>query len=163
MPPPHPPPDELEFDAPQSIGSLPVPGLHSANNLLWYFTSSPWFDPNCNNIAVWNAVRLHDPATCEHIMNDRKLWQERLDAMPHGTQYVLAGEGQGEGHPWLLQRQNKVEVPGEKEEEESHVETFVEGNYYTHGTRMLMAPSLLDVVQSRLVRRDIRMVFGSKR
>ena len=81
-------------------------------------------------------------------MNDRKLWQQRLDDQPIGTQYVLAGEGQGDGHPWLLQRQNKVSVIKDDKEQ---IETFVEGNYYTHGTKMLMAPSLLDIVQSRLV------------
>jgi mediator of RNA polymerase II transcription subunit 6 len=128
-----------------------MPDLHAGNNLFWYFTSSPWFEPQCNNISVWQTVRLNDPGTAEHIMNDRKLWQERLNAIPQGMQYVLAGEGQGEGHPWLLQRQNKVEVT-EKDGDEPKIETVVEGNYYTHGSKMLMAPSLLDIVQSRLVR-----------
>jgi mediator of RNA polymerase II transcription subunit 6 len=151
MPPPVPPPDEQEFDQPGIIGTLPMPDLHAGNNLFWYFTSSPWFEPQCNNISVWQTVRLSDPGTAEHIMNDRKLWQERLNAIPQGMQYVLAGEGQGEGHPWLLQRQNKVEVT-EKDGDEPKIETVVEGNYYTHGSKMLMAPSLLDIVQSRLVR-----------
>jgi hypothetical protein len=68
-----------------------------------------------------------------------------------GTQFVLTGEGQAEGHPCLLQRQNKVEVTT-KEGDDPHIETLVEGNYYTHGSRMLMALSLLDIVQSRMVR-----------
>ena len=153
MPPPIPPPDEQEFDQPHLTATFPLPGLNAGNNLFWYFTNTPWFEPACNNIAVYNSVRLNDPSTAEHIMNDRKLWQERLDAIPLGTQFVLAGEGQGEGYPCLLQRQNKVEVTT-KEGDDPHIETLVEGNYYTHGTKMLMAPSLLDIVQSRLVRLD---------
>ena len=148
MPPPIAPPDEQEFDQPQLIAGLLHPDLHAGNNVFWYFTSSPWFEPECLNINVWLNVRQNDPATAEQIMNDRKLWQQRLDDQPIGTQYVLAGEGQGDGHPWLLQRQNKVSVIKDDKEQ---IETFVEGNYYTHGTKMLMAPSLLDIVQSRLV------------
>jgi hypothetical protein len=155
------PPDEQEFDQPGIIGTFPVPDLHAGNNLFFYFTSSPWFEPQCNNISVWSNVRLNDPSTAEHIMNDRKLWQDRLDAIRLGTQYVLAGEGQGEGHPWLLQRQNKVEVT-EKDGDEAKVETVVEGNYYTHGSKMLMAPSLRDILQSRLVRRDKSWMRGRR-
>ncbi|KAI2485234.1 MED6-domain-containing protein [Pyrenophora tritici-repentis] len=154
MPPPIPPPDEQEFDQPQIIAGLLHPDLHAGNNVFWYFTSSPWFEAECLNINVWLNVRQNDPATAEQIMNDRKLWQQRLDDQPIGTQYVLAGEGQGEGHPWLLQRQNKVSVIKDDKEQ---IETFVEGNYYTHGTKMLMAPSLLDIIQSRLLTVSTRM------
>ncbi|CAA9963809.1 MED6-domain-containing protein [Pyrenophora teres f. maculata] len=154
MPPPIAPPDEQEFDQPQIIAGLLHPDLHAGNNVFWYFTSSPWFEAECLNINVWLNVRQNDPATAEQIMNDRKLWQQRLDDQPIGTQYVLAGEGQGEGHPWLLQRQNKVSVVKDDKEQ---IETFVEGNYYTHGTKMLMAPSLLDIIQSRLLTVSTRM------
>lgn len=153
MPPPLPPPDEQEFDQPQLIGGLPTPDLHAGNNLFWYFTSSPWFDSECINIDVYLNLRQNDPVVAEKIMNDPKLWQQRLDDQPEGTQYVIAGEGQGEGHPWLLQRQHKVRIT---ENDKERIENFVEGNWYTHGTKMLMAPSLLDIVQSRMVRLDGR-------
>ncbi|EMD59857.1 hypothetical protein COCSADRAFT_40337 [Bipolaris sorokiniana ND90Pr] len=154
MPPPLPPPDEQEFDQPQLIGGLPTPDLHAGNNLFWYFTSSPWFDSECINIDVYLNLRQNDPAVAEKIMNDPKLWQQRLDDQPEGTQYVIAGEGQGEGHPWLLQRQHKVRVT---ENDKERIENFVEGNWYTHGTKMLMAPSLLDIVQSRMLTVSTRM------
>ncbi|EUC36257.1 hypothetical protein COCCADRAFT_88681 [Bipolaris zeicola 26-R-13] len=154
MPPPLPPPDEQEFDQPQLIGGLPTPDLHAGNNLFWYFTSSPWFDSECINIDVYLNLRQNDPVVAEKIMNDPKLWQQRLDDQPEGTQYVIAGEGQGEGHPWLLQRQHKVRVT---ENDKERIENFVEGNWYTHGTKMLMAPSLLDIVQSRMLTVSTRM------
>ncbi|USP80757.1 hypothetical protein yc1106_08031 [Curvularia clavata] len=154
MPPPLPPPDEQEFDQPQLIGGLPTPDLHAGNNLFWYFTSSPWFDSECINIDVYLNLRQNDPVFAEKIMNDPKLWQQRLDGQPEGTQYVIAGEGQGEGHPWLLQRQHKVRIT---ENDKERIETFVEGNWYTHGTKMFMAPSLLDIIQSRMLTVSTRM------
>ncbi|KAF1830097.1 hypothetical protein BDW02DRAFT_115450 [Decorospora gaudefroyi] len=154
MPPPIPPPDEQEFDQPHLIGGLPNAHLHAGNNLFWYFTSSPWFEPSCININVYLNVRQNDPTTAEQIMNDRKLWQERLNGVPVGTQFVLSGEGQAEGHPWLLQRQNKVEVT---ENGQSRIDTLVEGNFYTHGSKMFMAPSFLDIIQSRMLTVSTRM------
>jgi mediator of RNA polymerase II transcription subunit 6 len=109
MAPQIPPLDEQEFDQPALIGGLPNQNLHQGNNLFWYFTSSPWFEPSCNNISVFLAAQ-QDPNTFQLVTNDRKIWDEKLKDIPRGTQFVLAGEGQGgEDRPWLLQRQNKVE------------------------------------------------------
>lgn len=58
---------------------------------------------------------------------------------------MIAAEPQGEGQPWVIQRQNKTY------NENGDTETFVEGNWYFQGSKILMAPSLFDVVQSRLV------------
>jgi mediator of RNA polymerase II transcription subunit 6 len=156
MPPILPPPDEQEYDQPSTITTLPGQDLHAGNNLFWYFTSSPWFDPvECINIDVFNNLNLHDQTIAQQVLNDPTLWNQRLKDVPTGIQYVIAGEGQGEGHPWLLQRQHKAEVTdydGNKK-----IGMYVEGNWYTHGTKVLMAPSLLDVVQSRLLTVATRM------
>ncbi|KAF1943336.1 hypothetical protein EJ02DRAFT_443405 [Clathrospora elynae] len=147
-----PPLDEQEFDQPALIGGLPNQDLHAGNNLFWYFTSSPWFEPSCININVYLALQhQQDQMFAQQVMNDPKLWNERLKGVPEGTQFIISGEGQAEGHPWLLQRQNK------RENDEGVFETHVEGNFYTQGSKMFMAPSLLDVVQSRLLTVSTRM------
>lgn len=144
MPPHIPPLDEQEFDQPALIAGLPGQNINVGNNLFWYFTSSPWFEPQSINISVFQNVQLLPDG--QQIMNDRALWEERLRAVEAGTQFIATAEPQGEGQPWVLQRQNK-----RHNHETGRVETHVEGNWYTQGTRMLMAPSLLDVVQSRLL------------
>ena len=150
MAPQIPPLDEQEFDQPSLIAGLPGQDMNIGNNLFWYFTSSPWFEAMSINIAVFNNVQLLPDG--QQIMGDRKLWDERLRAEPYGVQFIAAAEPQGEGQPWVMQRQNKVQNPTTGE-----VDTHVEGNWYTHGTKVLMAPSLLDVVQSRLLTISTRM------
>ncbi|KAH7392811.1 hypothetical protein BKA66DRAFT_509855 [Pyrenochaeta sp. MPI-SDFR-AT-0127] len=149
MPPQIPLPDEQEFDQPHLLGGVPNQDLNYGNNPFYYFTSSPWFEPMCINVAVLN--NLHIDPNGQQVMNDRKLWDERLRREPQGVQFMIAGEPQGEGQPWVLQRQNKVP------NSEGKIETHVEGNWYTQGTKVLMAPSLLDVVQSRLLSVSTRM------
>ena len=83
----------------------------------------------------------------QQVMNDRKLWDERLRRENQGVQFMIVGEPQGEGQPWVLQRQNKVP----NAEDSRKIDNHVEGTWYFQGTRVLMAPSMLDVVQSRLV------------
>ncbi|KAI8943483.1 hypothetical protein NX059_001486 [Plenodomus lindquistii] len=150
MAPQMPPLDEQEFDQPALIAGLPGQKLDVGNNLFWYFTSSPWFEPQSINISVFQNVQLLPDG--QQIMNDRALWEERLRAVEAGTQFVATAEPQGEGQPWVLQRQNK-----RHDDDSGRVETHVEGTWYTQGTRMLMAPSLLDVVQSRLLTIATRM------
>ena len=134
--------DEQDFNAPPYLNDLPEQNIDAANNFCWYFYSSQFNEPACNNTAILNQHR-DDPAT-NHVIHDRKEFNARLTGIPSGLQFVVAGEPQGEGQPWLYQRQNKVEV-------ENRVETSVEGNWYNRGTQILMAPSLLDVVRARLV------------
>ncbi|KAF2854986.1 hypothetical protein T440DRAFT_464301 [Plenodomus tracheiphilus IPT5] len=150
MAPQTPPLDEQEFDQPALIAGLPGQHLNVGNNLFWYFTSSPWFEPQSINISVFQNVQLLPDG--QQIMGDRALWEERLRAVSAGTQFIAAAEPQGDGQPWVLQRQNK-----RHNDQTSQLETHVEGNWYTQGTRVLMAPSLLDVVQSRLLTISTRM------
>ena len=136
--------DEQDFNAPYMLDPLPPGGIDAANNFAWYFYSSQFNEPASNNTAVLN-VHVNDPAT-NHVLHDRKDFQERVVQIPAGLRFVVAGEPQGEGQPWLFQRQNKL-GPGQ--------EIAVEGNWYNRGTQILMAPSLLDVVRARLVRASL--------
>jgi mediator of RNA polymerase II transcription subunit 6 len=136
--------DEQDFNAPVCLNDLEGQDINLANNFCWYFHCSQFFEPACNNSAILSHHR-DDPAT-NAVLHDRKTFDERLRSIPEGLQFVVAGEPQGEGQPWLYQRQNKAR------DVEGKVETFVEGNWYNRGTQVLMAPSLLDVVRARLVR-----------
>ncbi|KAJ4369966.1 Mediator of RNA polymerase II transcription subunit 6 [Neocucurbitaria cava] len=151
MPPPAPLPDEQEFDQPPLLGGIPNHDINFGNNPFYYFTSSPWFEPMCINVSVLNNLGL-DPDG-QKTMNDRKLWDERLRRERDGVQFMIVGEPQGEGQPWVLQRQNKVPNP----EDNKKIDTHAEGTWYFQGTRVLMAPSLLDVMQSRLLSISTRM------
>lgn len=143
MAPQLPPPDEQEYDAPQMLGTLPDGQLDLYNNPFWYFTNSPWFDPSSQNISLFMSCQRMPNG--QQVMNDRKLWHERLHEQGQGSRFVIVGEPQAEGQPWVIQRQNKTE------NEDGETETLVEGNWYFQGTKILMAPSVYDVVQSRLV------------
>ncbi|OAL55604.1 hypothetical protein IQ07DRAFT_583069 [Pyrenochaeta sp. DS3sAY3a] len=150
MPPQIPLLDEQEFDQPALIGGVPNQDLNYGNNPFYYFTSSPWFEPMSINVSVLNNLALD--ANGQQVMNDRKLWDERLRRETQGTQFMIVGEPQADGQPWVLQRHNKVRADDGKK-----IDTHVEGTWYFQGTRVLMAPSLLDVVQSRLLSVATRM------
>lgn len=131
--------DEIDFNDPRYLTELPEQDVDKANNFSWYFYSSPWNEPEANNTAILNAHQ-NDPAGRE-IIYDRKEFHQRLVGMPYGLQFVVAGEPQGPGQPWLMQRQNRIDGG----------DTYVEGNWYNQGTALRQAPSLLDVVRSRMV------------
>ena len=135
--------DEQEFDQPHIIGGMPNADLNFGNNPFYYFTSSPWFEAMWIYVAVLNALHM-DPYG-QQIMSDRKMWDEKVGRETTGLQFMIVGEPQAAGQPWVLQRQNKVL------NNENKIDTHVEGTWYTQGTKVLTAPSLLDIVQSRLV------------
>jgi mediator of RNA polymerase II transcription subunit 6 len=143
MPPKVPLLDEQDFNVPPLLEGLPDQSIDSSNNFCWYFHSSQFYEPQCNNSAILAAHR-DDPPT-NWVIHDRKEFEKRLKSIGRSTQFVVAAEPQAEGQPWLYQRQNGVE------DVEGKVEWAVEGNWYNQGTRILMAPSLLDVVRARLV------------
>lgn len=135
--------DEQDFNAPFILQELPDNDIDKHNNFMWYFHQSQFFEPMCNNASMLNAFRT-DPQTYP-LIHDRKAFSERLHKMQSGLQFAVVGEPQGEGQPWVYQRQNKMQnARGE-------TEVYVEGNWYNQGTRVMMAPSLLDVVRARLV------------
>jgi mediator of RNA polymerase II transcription subunit 6 len=141
--------DEQDYNNPPLLYDLPDQDINLHNNFCWYFHTSQFYEPACNNSAIL-AFHKEDPAS-QHGLHDRKIFDERLRGIPEGTQFVVAGEPQGEGQPWLYQRQNKVR------DQEGKVNTFVEGNWYNRGTQIIMAPSVLDVVQARLLAISTRL------
>lgn len=145
MAPQKPPPDEIEFDDPATIAGLPEQRLDYGNNIFYYFTSTEWFEPSSQNIALMNSLWMVPNGGGQQIMNDVKLWHDKLRDQGHGVRFMTIAEPQAEGQPWVMQRQNKTYTDGDT------TETLVEGNWYTQGSKIFQAPSLFDVMQSRMV------------
>lgn len=140
-----PPLDEQEYNDPQ----MPLAHLDSDNNAIFYLMNSPFFDGASNNSAVYSTAQGHPNGM--QLLNDRPTYEAELRKYNAGLQFIVAGEPKAEGQPWLIQRQRKVL------NRDGNPETVNEGNFYTQGTRLLMAPSLLDVVQARLLTVSTRM------
>lgn len=141
--------DEQDFYQPLALGDLEGQNINLANNFCWYFHQSQFFEHASNNSAILGHHR--DDAASNYVLHDRKIFDERLRSIPEGLQFVVSGEPQGEGQPWLYQRQNRIRNV------EGQVETHVEGNWYNRDNQILMAPSLLDVVRARLVSCCLRL------
>ena len=139
--------DEQEFINPPVLHPFPGQHIDHANNLTWYFANSQYYDSSSLNQAVFSSHQ-NDPAKFE-ILHNRRDFERAVQNIKHGVQFLVAGEPQGEGQPWLLQRQHKVPNA------EDDVETHVEGNYFNLGLSLRQAPSVLDVVRARLVRDPI--------
>lgn len=145
MPAAIPPLDEQEYVDPQ----MPLAHLDADNNAIFHLMNSPFFDGASNNSAVYSTAQAHPNGM--QLLNDRPTYEAELRKYNAGLQYMVAAEPKAEGQPWLIQRQRKVlDVNG-------NPDTVNEGNFYTQGTRLLMAPSMLDVVQARLLTVATRM------
>ncbi|KAF2250574.1 hypothetical protein BU26DRAFT_517408 [Trematosphaeria pertusa] len=141
MPPQLQPLDESEYDEPAALRGLPGGTLNS-ESILWYFMGSPFFDASSNNVALFNHLRQLGPAG-QPTLDSRHAFEEALlSKYNHGSYFVVASEPKREGEPWVIQRQRK---------DQGSAEIVVEGTWYTQGTKILMAPSLLDVLQLRLL------------
>ncbi|OAG01638.1 uncharacterized protein CC84DRAFT_1051004, partial [Paraphaeosphaeria sporulosa] len=117
-----------------------------SNTILWYFYNSPWFDQGSNNNSLLRQVG--GTPQQELLFNNRVAFEERMRTdYPYGTQYVVAYEPKNEGEPWVIQRQEK----SVDQETGRTAKTEVTATYYTQGTRIFMAKSLLDVLQTRLL------------
>jgi len=135
--------DETEFDAPYLLHELPGGNLNT-DSILWYFMNSPFFDAASNNTALMQQLRNHPDG--HSTLMSRRLFEEHLARFPAGLSYFCVAEPQGPGQPYVIQRQFKM-----LNQETGRPEVQVQGTYYTDGTRIRMAPSLLDVVQLRLL------------
>ncbi|KAL5426315.1 hypothetical protein PMIN04_002008 [Paraphaeosphaeria minitans] len=146
MPPQPAPEDEWQFDRPDLLPTLSAAGTLNTNTILWYFYNSPWFDQGSNNNSLLRQVG--GTPQQELLFNNRVAFEERMRTdYPYGTQYVVAYEPKNDGEPWVIQRQEK----SVDQETGKTAKTDVTATYYTQGTRIFMAKSLLDVLQTRLL------------
>jgi mediator of RNA polymerase II transcription subunit 6 len=160
------PVDETVFDNPHAIGDIGfgpgsfAPTELNAQNVLFYFYQSHFFDRNSTNWSVWGgALQSHHTPEGQRLLNDPRAFEAKLNETADplrggGIKYTVVAEPKEAGEPWVIQRSNTVRI-----EETGKWEVRVEGTWYIVGTRIHMAPSLLDILQSRLVSPPLPLSF----
>ena len=139
-----PPLDEIVWRSPEA--AFEMQGIHS-NSILFYFARSPFFDPTSNNAILLNQAMYNQNLL--PIIQTREAFQSRLKTMS-GLEYIVAQEpaemapGTGTG-VWVIRKQIRRKRQGEEDEVIPHAAYFVVGEH------VYMAPSVADVIGSRMV------------
>jgi mediator of RNA polymerase II transcription subunit 6 len=121
-------------------------GIHS-NSVLFYFAQSPFYDRTSNNEVLFQQG-LNNPNMTPYLAT-RELFEGRIKTMS-GLEFIVAqepaetGPGAGTG-VWVINKQTRRKRQGEDE-------IIVHGTYFVNGENIYMAPSMGDVISSRLVR-----------
>lgn len=121
--------------------------LHD-NTILMYFADSPWCDPTSNNKTIMNQA-LYNHALAS-IVATREAFEKRLKSMS-GLEYVVSeapaetGPGQGTG-VWVIRKQMRKKRGLEHEDEVTPLAV-----YYVIGQNIYPAPTLMDMMSSKLV------------
>lgn len=135
--------DEIQWHDPielQRIG-----GVHS-NSVLFYFAKSPFFDGTSNNAIVFNQALFNE--RMNHIISTREAFESRLREMT-GLEFVVAqepaemGPGMGTG-VWVIHKQTR-------RKRDVADDITVHAAYYVLGDYIFMAPTLVDVLNFRMV------------
>ncbi|KAK4110800.1 MED6-domain-containing protein [Canariomyces notabilis] len=136
-----PPLDEIQWRAPPDFEQ----GIHS-NSVLYYFAQSPFFDKTSNNEVVFQQG-LNNPNMTQFLAT-RELFEGRLKTMS-GLEFVVAqepaetGPGAGTG-VWVINKQTRRKRQGEEDE------IIVHATYFIVGENIYMAPTLGDIISSRI-------------
>lgn len=137
-----PPLDEIQWRSPPDFDM----GIHS-NSVLFYFAQSPFYDRTSNNEVLFQQG-LNNPNVTPYLAT-RELFEGRLKTMS-GLEFVVAqepaetGPGAGTG-VWVINKQTRRKRQGEDE-------IIIHGTYFVVGENIYMAPSMADVISSRIVR-----------
>ncbi|CAN8095711.1 unnamed protein product [Discula destructiva] len=119
--------------------------LHN-NTVLMYFADSPWCDATSNNRVIM-AQSFYNPALA-NVVATRETFEERLRSM-NGLEYIVAeapeetGPGVGTG-VWVIKKQTRKKRPGLEDE------VTVQAFYYIIGQNIYPAPSLMDMMSSKM-------------
>lgn len=138
-----PPLDEIQWRTPPPFEG----GVHN-NSVLYYFALSPFYDKTSNNEVLFQQGLNN--ANMTQYLATRELFEGRLKTMS-GLEFVVAqepaetGPNAGTGI-WVINKQNRRKRQGEEDE------VSVLGTYFISGENIYMAPSLSDILNSRLVR-----------
>jgi len=144
MSPKDPPLDEIQWRSPQIVASMG--GLHD-NTVLHYFAESPFFEPTSNN-AVLTSQAWNNPQMAQFIAT-REAMEDRLRTMS-GLEFMVAeapadpNPGMGTG-VWVIRKQTRRKQPGRDDDITIHATYFVVGEH------IYQAPTLGDVLTSKLV------------
>jgi mediator of RNA polymerase II transcription subunit 6 len=142
-----PPLDEIQWRSPELVASFPGGGIHE-NTVLHYFAASPFFDATSNNRVL--TLQAESNPHMMQFVDTRAAMEEKLRTMS-GLEYMVAeapaemGPGMGTG-VWVIRKQTRRKAVGGPDEITIHQTYFVVGEH------VYQAPTLGDVLASRLVR-----------
>ncbi|KAK5656126.1 hypothetical protein OQA88_4886 [Cercophora sp. LCS_1] len=136
-----PPLDEIQWRAPPNFEQ----GIHT-NSVLYYFAQSPFYDKTSNNEIVFQQGLNN--ANLTQFLATREMFEGRLKTMS-GLEFIVSqepaetGPGAGTG-VWVINKQRRQKRQGEEDE------ITVLESYFIVGENIYMAPSLADIISSRL-------------
>lgn len=139
-----PPLDEIQWSS-HAIAEQ-MQGVHS-NSVLFYFAESPFFDRTSNNAVL--AAQAMFNQNMYPIIQTREAFERHLKTMS-GLEFIVAqepaemGPGMGTG-VWVIRKQMR-----RKRDPEDDIEVLA--TYFIVGENIYMAPSLGDILSSRIVR-----------
>ncbi|KAK1778394.1 MED6 mediator sub complex component-domain-containing protein [Copromyces sp. CBS 386.78] len=145
-----PPLDEIQWHTPPQFEA----GIHS-NSILYYFAQSPFYDKTSNNEVVFQQG-LNNQAMSQYLAT-RELFESRLREMS-GLEFIVAqepaetGPGMGTG-VWVINKQTRRKRPPTnpaRPEDGPPDEIIVHSTYFVVGENIYMAPTLADVISSRI-------------
>ena len=117
--------------------------------VLRYFAHSPFFDATSNNAVLLNQA-TYNPQM-HYLILSREAFEARLRSM-QGVEFVVAqdpsNKGQLQEHNgvWVIRKQSRRKIPG-SEDEITPISL-----YFVVGENVYMAPSVGNILGSRLVR-----------
>ncbi|KAL0943828.1 Mediator of RNA polymerase II transcription subunit 6 [Colletotrichum truncatum] len=137
-----PPLDEIQWRAPDIAASMQ--GIHS-NSVLFYFAESPFFDRQSNNAVITNQA-MFNPALLKNLAT-REAFEGELDKMSglefrvlHAPTDMVTGTG-----VWTIVKQTRQKNP-----ERNRMETKPLAYYFVVGENIYQAPTLGDILSSRI-------------
>ncbi|OLN85045.1 Mediator of RNA polymerase II transcription subunit 6 [Colletotrichum chlorophyti] len=137
-----PPLDEIQWRAPEIAASMQ--GIHS-NSVLFYFAESPFFDRQSNNAVITNQA-MFNPALLKNLAT-REAFEGELDRMSglefrvlHAPADMVTGTG-----VWTIVKQTR-----QKNVERNRMETKPLAYYFVVGENIYQAPTLGDILSSRI-------------
>lgn len=141
-----PPLDEIQWRSPPILASMG--GLHS-NTILFYFAESPFFERTSNNAVIMSQAMNN--MSMYHFIQTREAFEGRLKTMS-GLEFIVGeepaetGPGMGTG-VWVIRKQTRRKRHHEPDEITLH------SSYFVVGENIYMAPTLGDILASRIVSR----------
>ncbi|KKA27049.1 hypothetical protein TD95_002472 [Thielaviopsis punctulata] len=135
--------DEIQWRSPQAV--MEFGGIHS-NTVLYYFSRSPFFNETSNNAVLFSQA-MHNQSMFP-LIQTREAFEGHLRTMA-GMEFMVVeepaemGPGMGTG-VWVINKQMRKKVPGEEDE------VSVLATYFVVGDNIYQAPTLADVINSRV-------------
>lgn len=138
----------------RSISEEREPHINSSL-VLHYFANSPFFDATSNNATL--ATQANFNPSMFHLMQTREAFENRLRTM-QGLEFMVAYEPKQPAEPapaapagdfsgiWVIRKQNRRKRQGYEDE------VTVLSTYFLVGENIYMAPSVANVIGSRLVK-----------